>query len=124
MAMKFIYNPPVISLSPQNLIAFKTYILCNLYCIRLHHHSMSDTYFSVHLKIWTTMYDILYLKFEIFTWQKGEDLCLNSLNIRYTWIWWFLKSDNHGSWIRLSDSKIYLEMSSGAWLVSDLDVDI
>ena len=25
--------------------------------------------------------------------------------------------DNHGSWIRLSDSKIYFEMSSSTWLV-------
>ena len=33
--------------------------------------------------------------------------------------WLLDKLDNYGSQIRLSDSKIYLEMSSGSWLVSD-----
>ena len=39
--------------------------------------------------------------------------------INKTWIWLLDKSDNHGSWIRLYDNKIYFEMTRGTVLLSD-----
>ena len=60
------------------------------------------------------------------TWQHTNyiqkeiwKMCLNFLKSKQTWIWLLDKSNNHGRQIRLSDNKIYLEMSNTTWLVSD-----
>ena len=50
--------------------------------------------------------------------DKGLGFVCKSSKFKQTSIWQLDKSDNHGRLPRLSDSKIYLEMSRGARLVS------
>ena len=65
------------------------------------------------------LYATIYLTFETFDLTIGCNLCLNCLNLKWTWNRLFEKSDNSGSWIRLSENRSKLEIASHTVWVLD-----